>query len=115
MMAEATKEFVEGLARRGHEPLLEHASGTVRLELENGRRKERWLVSIDNGDLSVSRGNGKADCTFAAPKELFEGIASGRVNAMAAILRGAMAIEGNWELLVLFQRLFPGPPRDASA
>jgi hypothetical protein len=29
---------------------------------------------------------------------------------MAALLRGAMAVEGDVELLVLFQRLFPAPP-----
>ena len=32
---------------------------------------------------------------------------------MAALLRGALAIEGDAELLVLFQRLFPGPPASA--
>jgi hypothetical protein len=29
---------------------------------------------------------------------------------MAAVLRGLIAIEGDIELLMLFQRLFPGPP-----
>ena len=38
-------------------------------------------------------------------------MASGKVNAMAAVLRGDLAVEGNAELLVLFQRLLPGPPR----
>jgi hypothetical protein len=32
------------------------------------------------------------------------------VNATAAVLRGELAIEGDWELMVLFQRLLPGPP-----
>ncbi len=32
---------------------------------------------------------------------------------MAAVLRGAIALEGDWELIVLFQRLFPSPPSTA--
>ena len=45
-------------------------------------------------------------------KKLIE--AKSEVNAMAALLRGAMGVEGDVELLVLFQRLFPGPPRSRS-
>jgi len=112
-MTNATTDFFEGLARRGHEPLLEKASGTLRFELTNGKRQERWLVSVDKGDIAISHRNEKADCTLRAPKELFEHVAAGETNAMAAVLRGAMAIEGNWELLVLFQRLFPGTTPEA--
>jgi hypothetical protein len=32
---------------------------------------------------------------------------------MAAVLRGSVAIDGNFELIVLFQRLFPGERRGA--
>ena len=34
---------------------------------------------------------------------------TGRVNAVTAVLRGAMALEGDWNLLIVFQRLFPSP------
>jgi hypothetical protein len=33
----------------------------------------------------------------------------GEVNAMAAYLRGELILEGDPELLVLFQRVLPGP------
>ena len=36
-------------------------------------------------------------------------IAGGEVNAMAAILRGAITVEGDPALLLMFQRLLPGP------
>jgi hypothetical protein len=36
-------------------------------------------------------------------------MAAGKVNAFAAALRGAIAVEGDPRLLVLFQRLLPGP------
>ena len=42
-------------------------------------------------------------------KALFAGMTAGKVNAMAAALRGALVPQGNLALIVSFQRLFPGP------
>jgi len=111
MAAGAGEAFLAELGERGHEPLLEKAKGTLRIELKHGKQVDRWLVAIDRGDVSVSRGRADADTTVRSTRELFDGLASGEVNAMAAILRGAVEFEGDPELLVLFQRLFPGPPR----
>ena len=107
---DAATAFFEELARRGHEPLLAQGRGTVRVELTNGSGSEPWLVAIDRGDVTVVQGSGDADCTLRASRELFQRIAAGEVNAMAAVLRGAVVVDGDWHLLVLFQRLFPGPP-----
>ena len=51
----------------------------------------------------------RADCVIRAEKTLFDGITRGETSAVAAVLRGDIVIEGDRELLVLFQRLFPGP------
>src|SRR6266566_4715649 len=102
--------FFGELAERGHDPLLENTKGTLRLELADGKRVDRWFLEVDNGNVAVSRKNAKADCTVRAKKELFDGIAGGEVNATAAVLRGALTIDGDVELLVRLQRLFPGPP-----
>jgi putative sterol carrier protein len=110
-MTDATTEFFDRLAERGHEQLLEKATGTLKFELVDGKRVDRWLLSIDKGDVTVSRkGTRTADCTVRAQKELFDGIAGGKVNAMAAVLRGELTIVGDAELVVLLQRLFPSPP-----
>jgi putative sterol carrier protein len=109
-MTDATTEFFDGLARRGHEPLLEKATGTMQVELVNGEETERWLLTVDKGDVSVSHRNARADVTLRTDKVSFDEIAGGNVNATAAMLRGELAVEGDWELMVLFQRLFPGPP-----
>ena len=108
-MTDRTAEFFGELGQRGHEPLLEKATGTVRVDLADGERTDRWLVSLRKGDVVVSRRNAAADCILRADKTLFDGMVSGDVNAIAAVLRGALTLEGDVGLLVLFQRLFPGP------
>jgi putative sterol carrier protein len=112
---DATAQFFEDLRRRGHEPLLEKARGTLRVDLVNGQETERWFLSIDRGDVEVSHKLGKPDCTLHAAKKVFDRVARGELNAMAAVLRGAMTFEGDPEILVRFQRLFPSPPARASA
>ena len=110
---EATTKFFEELGARGHEPLLEKATGTIRFELTNGKRKARWLVAVEKGDVTVSHGNARADCVTRADRAFFEQIVTGEENAMAAMLRGEVAVEGSPQLLVYFQRLFPGPAKPA--
>ena len=61
-MSEGSVEFFKELGQRGHEPLLAKVSGTARFELVDGDRVDRWLVAIDNGDVSVAHKGGKADC-----------------------------------------------------
>ena len=91
-MIDSTAEFFQELGRRGHEPLLEKATGIVRFDL-----------------VSVSRKNAGADCIVRAERTLFDAMATGDVNGMAAYLRGELTLEGDPELLVLVQRVFPGP------
>ena len=105
----ATSEFFEELGRRGHEPMLEKLTATVRFDLVRDGRIERWLLAVDKGDVAVSRRHARADCVIRADGALFDGLASGEVNAMAALLRGAIGVEGEPGVVVLFQRLFPGP------
>jgi putative sterol carrier protein len=109
-MRGSTPDLFDELAGRGHEPLLEKISGSIRFDIVDGKRVERWLVTIDKGDVAVSRKNARANCVLRTDKAVFEGVARGEVNAMAATLRGAISLEGDSELLVPFQRLLPGPP-----
>jgi putative sterol carrier protein len=109
-MTDATTQFFQDLGTRGHEPLLEKATGTVRFDLSNGKRAGHWLVTIKKGDVTVSQENARADCVARADSAVFDGIVKGEVNAMAALLRGVIGVDGDLELIVLFQRLFPGPP-----
>ncbi len=104
-----TAEFFDRLSRSGHEPLLQRANGCVRFDLADGEKTVRWLVTMSKGDVTVSRRNARADCVVHTDKALFDGMVRGEVNALAANIRGALTTEGDRELLMLFQRLFPGP------
>ena len=56
-MTDSTAEFFAELERRGHEPLLAKVKGTIRFDIVEGKKKARWLVSVDRGDVTVSRRN----------------------------------------------------------
>ena len=103
-------EFFGELERRGYDPLLDGGTGTVRFDLVRDAKIDHWLVAVNAGTASVSRANVDADCVVLIAKALFDGIACGEVNAMAALLRGELSAEGDLELLLRLQRLFPGPP-----
>jgi putative sterol carrier protein len=108
-MTDAASGFFERL-RGEHVALPTRATGVMRVEIVDGKRTENWLVAVDKGKVEVSRGKGKADSVIRGDRALFDRMAAGEVNAFAATLRGAVAIEGDPRLLVLFQRLLPGPP-----
>jgi hypothetical protein len=109
-MPDATAEFFERLRRGGFEPLLGKASGVARFDLVGSGRTEHWVIAMEKGDVAVSRKKVAADCVVRMDRALFDQMAAGEANAMAALQRGQVVIEGNPELLVMLQRLFPGPP-----
>ena len=111
MTRDPTAMFFERLATRGDEPLLRKASGSMRFDITAGRQTRRWLVSVDKGALEVREGGADATCVVRADQAVFDKIASGRQNAVAAVLRGDLIVKGDWRMLVRLQRLFPSPPR----
>ena len=113
-MSDPTTAFFQKLGSGRHEPLLEKCSGAVRFDLTSRSRTEHWLVHINKGDISVSQENREADCVVRAAKSVFDGLATGEVNGLTAYLRGLISLEGNPELLVLVQRVFPSPQRSAT-
>jgi hypothetical protein len=93
-------------------PLLANVSGTIRFDLSGHAGAEHWYVTVSKGRIAVSHKRSAADAVVHSDRALFEDLATGRSNAMAAWLRGALVPEGQLGLVVSFQRLFPGPPRN---
>jgi putative sterol carrier protein len=105
-MAEPTKRFFAALAKKKSEPLLRTVSGTLRCDLEDGERTEHWYVTIERGDVTVSHKRAAADCILSTDLATFEAILDGKINAMAAVLRGLVSVEGRVRLVVALQALF---------
>lgn len=108
-MADATTGFFNSLSEREHEPMLGGTNGSVRIDLDREGQVEHWRVDLRRGVVTVSHAAGPADCVIGADAAVFEDLARGQANAMAAMLRGQLRLDGDPALIVRFQRLFPAP------
>jgi putative sterol carrier protein len=106
-MTEPTREFFRRLTEQ-HQPVLEGLTGIVRFDIADGERTEHWYLQVRKGDVTVSHKGSEADCVLSADIGTFDAILTGKMNAMAAVLRGALTLEGKVILLTALQRLFPG-------
>jgi putative sterol carrier protein len=104
-MPSIATRFFDDLARRGHEPLLERVTAAVRFSLTDGDDAEHHVVIIDRGDIRVSTEDEPAGCVLVCDHDEFADLVAGRTSAMASMLRGTLAVDGDPELLVLAQRL----------
>ena len=89
--------------------MLRKATGVLSFDISDGASTAHWSVVLKKGDVLVSRAHDEAGCVVTTDRPLLDGIVRGEKNAMAAVLRGEVAVEGDTELLVLFQRVFAGP------
>jgi putative sterol carrier protein len=106
----STQEFFDEINRLRHDRLLEKAAGTVRVDLTRDSVIENWFIVINAGDISVSRENMPADAVLRAEQATFDLVASGEMNATAAIARGEVSVRGDSRLLIQVLRLFPARP-----
>jgi putative sterol carrier protein len=115
-MRQETEQFFEQLAQRKHEPLLDKVKDSIRVEISVNGARNSWIVAVDEGAITVSSDviPGEVGLVFRAPDDIFAGLATGERNAIAAFLRGEVELEGDWELAVIFQRLFPAPPDNSA-
>nr|WP_203919619.1 SCP2 sterol-binding domain-containing protein [Rugosimonospora africana]GIH16009.1 hypothetical protein Raf01_41810 [Rugosimonospora africana] len=112
-MTSPGREFFDEINRLGHDRLLEKATGTVRIDLTRDSVVESWFITINAGDISASRENTSVDAVLRADHASFDQIASGEMNATAAIARGQVTVRGDSRLLIQLVRLFPARPGTA--
>ena len=65
-----------------------------------------WTVSVVDGAVTVSEGEGEADCTIAASEETLMKIARGEANATTAYMTGKLKIKGDMGAALKLQKLF---------
>jgi SCP-2 sterol transfer family len=105
MTGDAVTAFFEDLGSQGYDPLLRSISGSVRFDLVSGKTTERWLVAVRKGNLAVSHRNVRADAVIRLSRTLFESVARGETNLLPATLRGEVALEGDFRLMIMARRL----------
>ncbi|MBQ1023323.1 SCP2 sterol-binding domain-containing protein [Micromonospora sp. C95] len=109
-MSEAVRDFFDGLAKGGGR-MLRQVSGTVRFNLAYPDRVDHWLVSIDQGRITVSRDDvPDVDTVIWADAQLFLRMASGEVKPLPAWLRNDFTADGEFRLVIMLERLFAPPP-----
>ena len=102
--------LLEALTERCYERPVALFDGVVRFDVREGDEVERWYVTMKKGMVAVDREGAEPDCVVSGDRATIEAVLSGRANAMAALLRDALHVQGKVVLLTALQRLFPGSP-----
>lgn len=108
--ADPITQFFTSLDKPGHLATFEGSSAEVQFDILDGKKVERWHVSITRGDVAVTHNSGPAEATVRIDRRHLEALVTGRLNAQAAYLRGLFTCEGSVGALMMFQRCLPGPP-----
>jgi hypothetical protein len=58
-VTDVAEEFLVGLSERGYESLLAKTSGRLAIELMEGTTATRWVVTLDQGKVTLARGVGR--------------------------------------------------------
>ncbi|GGJ81672.1 hypothetical protein GCM10010123_09320 [Pilimelia anulata] len=103
---------LQELSRRRLRPAPGSRSTTVRFVVPGPGGERTWLVRADCGQWVPPPSRDGIGCVITASEPVLRALLTGRANALAAVLRGQVAITGDMELLVAVQRLFPGPPSE---
>ena len=109
-MEELDQSLLDALAARSLERPAAAFNGVVRFDVDVGGRTDSWCLTIVKGVVTVSRKGGEPDCVVTGDVATFDAVLSGKANAMAALLRGALDVHGKFVLLTSLQRLFPSSP-----
>ena len=101
----AAKDFFDTLASRGDEAKLAGMTNSYLFDIEGAGT---WLVTVDDGAVSVAEGGGEAeaDATISTDEENFGKIVAGELNPTTAYMTGKLKIKGDMGAAMKLQKLF---------
>lgn len=102
-MADTVREFFDGLEGRVDESRTAGMNNSYLFDIEGAGQ---WVVSVDDGKVSVSEGAGEADTTITTSEESFLAISRGELNPTAAYMTGKLKIKGDMGAAMKLQKLF---------
>jgi putative sterol carrier protein len=98
-MGQNIRDTIDEVLHGGFNPEFENITTTFRFDVDN---QGSWLIKVDHGTISVSKGTGQADCVLACSAEDFEPIIRGRQNLITAHMQGRLRVEGSPALALRF-------------
>jgi SCP-2 sterol transfer family len=104
-MTDPSEAFFDKLRVVGRVPALARVSGTLRVDLADGRRTEKTQITVHRGQVTVGPPVGRADCMVAAHRRVWDALVTGEAQPLTAFLRGALAAAGDPGMLVTMRRL----------
>ena len=102
-MADSAREFFESLPARVDAGKTAGMNNSYLFDIEGAGK---WLVTVEDGTVSVREGEGDADCTISTSEENFEKIVSGEQNPTTAYMTGKLKIKGDMGAAMKLQKLF---------
>jgi putative sterol carrier protein len=101
-MAE-TQEFFDNLPSRADASKTAGMNNSYVFDIEGAGK---WLVTVDDGVVSVADGEGEADATISTNEENFAKIIAGELNPTTAYMTGTLKIKGDMGAAMKLQKLF---------
>jgi Putative sterol carrier protein len=98
-----TREFFDTLASRADASKTAGMTNSFLFDIEGAGT---WLVTVDDGAVSVAEGGGDADATISSNEENFEKIVAGELNPTTAYMTGKLKIKGDMGAAMKLQKLF---------
>ena len=102
-MSDGTREFFESLPTRVTADKTAGMSNSYLFDIEGAGK---WLVSVEDGAVSVREGEGDADATISTSEETFEKLRNGEQNPTTAYMTGKLKIKGDMGAAMKLQKLF---------
>ena len=102
-MAESVQEFFDGLAVRADAEKTAGMNNSYLFDIEGAGQ---WLVTVEDGSVSVTEGGGEADTTLTTSEESFMAIVRGEQNPTTAYMTGKLKIKGDMGAAMKLQKLF---------
>ena len=91
-MVDATTRFFETSTGGRYEPCWRSPAEASASDLHEGARTTHWLMRSTGESIEVSREDREADTVIGTSPALFENLAAGREDGVAALLRGDITV-----------------------
>jgi putative sterol carrier protein len=98
-MSQHIRDIIDDVLHGGFNPEFENLVATFRFDIDG---QGSWLIRVDHGTISVSKGAGEADCVLSCSADDFEPIIRGQQNLLTANMQGRLRIDGSPAIALRF-------------